>query len=146
MALKTANPGLRVHLAVGGWNMGTAPFQAITASEPVTRSFAENAISFLRQHGFDGLDLDWEYPGESHKTKFTTLCRILYQKFLEESQSTGKPRLLLTAAVAAYKNEVEKSYEPQLISQYLDHISVMAYDYFGSWSSVIGHNSALYSP
>ena len=28
--------------------------------------------------------------------------------------------------------------------RYMDHIYVMSYDYFGDWSTTLGHNSALY--
>jgi len=28
--------------------------------------------------------------------------------------------------------------------RYLDHVYVMAYDYYGTWSSTLGHQSPLY--
>ena len=117
MELKNVNPDLKMHLAVGGWTMGTGPFETITASNSNMVTFAENSATFLRQHGFDGLDLDWEYPGAGHKTKFSDLTRVLFEKYSEEAQQSGKPRLLITAAVAGHKPEIERSYEPGVISQ-----------------------------
>ena len=117
MALKSANPSLRVHLAIGGFSAGTWPFESITASQSTMVSFANNAASFLRTHQFDGLDLDWEFPGASYKSKFTQLCQVLYEHFVAEAQSSGAPRLMLTAAVSGYKVQIEASYEPHLIHQ-----------------------------
>ncbi|VDI35464.1 Hypothetical predicted protein, partial [Mytilus galloprovincialis] len=60
--VRSKNPDLKLLLAVGGWNHGTKPFTRIVANQSNMDAFATNSIKFLRQNGFDGLDLDWEYP------------------------------------------------------------------------------------
>jgi len=81
MALKKSNPRLKVLLAVGGWRAGSAPFVAVVASAKARKTFAANAANFLRRHGFDGLDVDWEFPGSrgsgpEHKALFTHLLQV----------------------------------------------------------------------
>jgi chitinase len=35
------------------------------ANNPTTRAFFVNSVvQFVRQHGFDGFDIDWEYPAQ----------------------------------------------------------------------------------
>jgi chitinase len=61
-----------------------------------------------------------------------------------EAQQTGKPKLLVTAAVAAGKTTIESGYEISKICQDLDYISLMSYDLEGAWNDYTGHNAQLY--
>jgi GH18 family chitinase len=56
--LKKTND-LKVLLAVGGWNFGSQPFSDMVGDERLRKAFVVQATKFMRDHGFDGLDLDW---------------------------------------------------------------------------------------
>jgi chitinase len=81
ISLKNQNPSLKVLLAVGGWNLGSAPFSRIVHDATLRRNFVQTSVEYLKRYGFDGLDLDWEYPGNrdgqaTDKQLFTTLIRV----------------------------------------------------------------------
>lgn len=64
VSLKSANPKLKTMVAIGGWNEGSAKFSAVAANQELRVQFAENAAAFCKKYGFDGLDMDWEYPAQ----------------------------------------------------------------------------------
>merc|ERR1719378_798310 len=63
--LKNRNPNLKSLLAVGGWNHGSAGFVEMVSSRQNMEQFAVNAIKYVNDIGYDGFDLDWEYPAKT---------------------------------------------------------------------------------
>ncbi|KAF2344115.1 Glycoside hydrolase family 18 catalytic domain, partial [Trinorchestia longiramus] len=80
VALKQRNPSLKVTIAVGGWTEGSTKYSKMAAHSSTRKLFIDSVIAFLRQHKFDGLDLDWEYPAnrggrQEDKQNFVLLCQ-----------------------------------------------------------------------
>ncbi|KAF7286452.1 chitinase 7 [Rhynchophorus ferrugineus] len=145
--LKKANPSLKTLLAIGGWSFGTQKFKDMSATRYTRQTFIFSAIPFLRDRGFDGLDMDWEYPkGSDDKKNYVLLLKELREAFEAEAQEVKKPRLLLSAAVPVGPDNIKGGYDVPAVASYLDFINLMAYDFHGKWEKETGHNAPLHSP
>ena len=144
--LKNKNPSLKVLLAIGGWSFGTAKFKEVAKSRFSRQVFVFSAVQFLREHNFDGLDMDWEYPKSSDKSNFASLLTELSEAFTYEAEESGEPRLLLSAAVPVGPDNVRGGYDVPAVAKALDFVNLMAYDFHGKWESQAGHNAPLYAP
>jgi len=141
--LKNSNPNLSTLIAIGGWNEGSTKYSDMAADPAARATFVKSAIDFCQKYGFDGLDMDWEYPANrggkpQDKENFITLLKELKEAFEPHG-------LLLTAAVAAGQNTIDTAYDIPGMNKYLDFINVMAYDLHGSWEKTTGHHAGLYA-
>src|SRR5699024_2016020 len=59
--LKEQYPHLNTLISIGGYG-GSQNFSDVAATEKSRTTFANNAVDFITEHSFDGIDLDWEYP------------------------------------------------------------------------------------
>lgn len=71
------------------------------------KAFAQSCVAFIREHGFDGVDLDWEYPvsgglAGNHnqpqdKQNFTLLLQTLREQLNAQGKQDGKSYQLTIA-------------------------------------------------
>ncbi|XP_055628693.1 probable chitinase 2 [Toxorhynchites rutilus septentrionalis] len=143
VGMRTSNPHLKVLIAIGGWNEGSEKYSNLAANPERRQAFVKNALEFVKRYGFDGLDLDWEYPTQRggkpyDRENFVSLVKELSQLFKRNN-------LMLTSAIGAGKDTIDSAYDIKTLSKYLDFLHIMSYDYNGSWNRKIGPNAPLQS-
>ena len=47
-----------------GWDEGSERFSLMARHNTSRAQFVQHSVSFLKTNKFDGLDLNWEYPGK----------------------------------------------------------------------------------
>src|SRR5690554_1056789 len=134
------NAGKKIVLAFGGWGQ-SAGFAPMAADSTARANFINNVVQLFHQHGYDGIDLDWEYPSNVTEGKnLTKLVKELRERFYIEN-----PEWTISMAVGA-GSWSGQYIEYQILKDYVEWIGVMTYDFHGSWTSHAGHNSPLYHP
>ena len=151
-ALKRQNPQLKIILSVGGWQ--AEGFSDAAQTDSSRHEFADSVARLLREYSLDGIDLDWEYPGQGvagikfrpeDKHNFTLLLQTLRATLDSQSAAqkrTGGNRYLLT--IAAADREYLEYTEMDQAHVYLDWINLMSYDFFNSLTPTTGHHAGLY--
>lgn len=151
--LKSKNPSLKLLISIGGWT-GSKYFSNVALTQESRETFANSCVNFIVTHGFDGIDLDWEYPVSGgaagnikrpeDKQNFTLLIQTIRQKLNEQSNKDTKKYFLTIAG--AISNSYIKNIELTKILPYLDFIFIMGYDMHGTWDQYADFNAPLYNP
>ncbi len=149
-ALREEFPHLMTLLSVGGWD-GSRNFSLAARDEEHRRAFAQSAAALMEEQGFDGLDLDWEFPvaggkeGTLHHPEdgenYVRLLRAVRDELDARGELAGR-RYLLTAAVSPGESFLQ-NVPLQELSGPVDYLFLMGYDQNGPWSSRTGMNAPL---
>jgi len=138
--IKSLNPNIRMSLSIGGAETSRV-FKRITDSAKLRDQFAQILALYVHHYGFDGLDLDWEYPEKRSKdslSEFVRLIRVYLDKLRPQCE-----RYLLTLALPS---EIEKldHYDFDELSKHVTYYNVMGYDMGGIWDRKVQFQSQLY--
>ena len=149
--LKARHKHLKTLFAVGGWTL-SSPFSDVAATDAGREKFARSAVAFLTRYGFDGVDLDWEYPVSgglaTNKTRkedranYTLLLATLRKHLDAQGKKDGKHYLLTIAAPAGPATRANLEFEALL--RHLDWFHLMSYDFHGGWSTRTHFNAPLH--
>lgn len=151
-ALKLQYPSIKTLISVGGWSW-SGKFSDAALSDSSRTAFADSCVQFIKANGFDGVDLDWEYPvggglstnicRPEDKQNFTLLLAKIREKLDAQGIIDGK-RYLLTIAGGASQYYINNT-ELSILQQYLDFANIMTYDLHGTWDTYTDFNSSLYN-
>uniref|UniRef100_A0A8D0B0B6 Chitinase-3-like protein 1 n=1 Tax=Salvator merianae TaxID=96440 RepID=A0A8D0B0B6_SALMN len=141
--LKSRNPNLKILLSIGGYNLGSEPFRNVTESAATRSKFARSVILSVQRNNCDGIDIAWHISEQSDKHRLTELLQDLDSLFKREARKQRKEKLILSVSIPAGKEAIDKGYDIQKISEYVDFINFQTYDFHGSWESHTGHVSPL---
>lgn len=152
VGLKKENPSLQVLVSAGGW-LWSGNFSDAALTRENRARFIESAVTLIVRHNLDGLDIDWEYPGQvgagnrfrtEDKRNYTLLLEGLRKRFNREQRKLGRP-LLLTIAAGANDDFLEHT-EMRKVARWVDTVNLMAYDYYTpGFDTTTGNHAPLYT-
>ncbi|KAH1499830.1 hypothetical protein KXX57_008841 [Aspergillus fumigatus] len=143
-------PDTKVMIAIGGWG-DTAGFSEGAKDEASRTKYAKNVATMINNLGFDGVDIDWEYPGgngddykkvpNSQKTSEIETYPLFVQAIRD---AIGKDKIL-SVAVPGKRGDMiafTKEQGPKIWSA-VDMVNVMSYDLMNRRDNVTNHHSGV---
>eukprot|EP00397_Hematodinium_sp_SG-2012_P022026 GEMP01022791.1.p1 GENE.GEMP01022791.1~~GEMP01022791.1.p1 ORF type:complete len:556 (+),score=138.86 GEMP01022791.1:130-1797(+) len=156
--IKGKYPHLKTLISVGGWNFNVPKgnpatknvddiyakqdpgwtekiFSEMVSTQTNRGLFIRSCLAFCKEHEFDGIDLDWEYPGAEDrggKPADKENFALLLKEMRAAIDNDGK-KLLFTAAVGVGLHRVEAGYDIPALNKYLDFVNLMTYDLYGAF-------------
>ncbi|GGN29267.1 chitinase [Actinoplanes campanulatus] len=164
--IKAKNPKLKALISLGGWS-GSKYFSDAALTDASRKKLVSSCLDLWIKGNltglpegvaagvFDGVDLDWEWPGSAgevgnvirpeDKQNFTLLAAE-FRAQLDKLGKVNRKKYLLTAFVPAAPAKITAGFEVNKIFKYLDFATVQGYDFHGTWEPVTNQQSALRVP
>lgn len=162
---KKKHPAVKTLISVGGW-ADTRNFYAMTTNgdgsvnQAGIDTFADSVTEFLDRYGFNGVDIDYEYPTALPNTGnpkdwdvsnprrkglqqgYNALMKTLREKLDKAGADKGHYYLLTSAGSSS--GYLVRGLDAGQSLQYQDFVNVMTYDLHGSWNKFVGPQAPLY--
>lgn len=136
--LKSVASGLETWISVGGWSFtDPGPYQkafgTMTSSQSNRATFISGLMKFMSTYGFDGVDLDWEYPGADDRGGVQADSEN-YVALVKEMKAAfgGKYGISMTLPTSYWYLQ---HFDLAGIQPHVDWFNLMSYDLHGTWDS-----------
>lgn len=135
--IKQKDPDLQLFIAIGGWTFNDPGptqmvFSDLAASVPRQKAFIESLISFMSTYGFDGVDLDWEYPRTpdraGREVDYANFPKFM--KRLKESLDGASKEISITLPASYWYLQ---HFDIVELVKHVSWFNIMSYDLHGTW-------------
>ncbi|CZR54955.1 probable class V chitinase [Phialocephala subalpina] len=139
----------KLMIALGGWG-DTAGFSQGAATDESRALYASNVASMLDTYGFDGVDIDWEYPGGNGQDYRQTpnsekVSEIeTYPLLLAAIKSAIGDKLLSIATPGKIGDMI--AFTPEQapkIWESVDFVNIMTYDLMNRRDNITTHHTSI---
>lgn len=136
---------VKVILGISGkGGVHATDLKAIFANEGLQKTFISNLLAVCNEYGYDGIDLDYEYP--EAKQDGDNITKFVADLYAAVNQQAGLRRkgFTITLAVPKFDN-YGQWFDFATLSKYCNWFNVMTYAYEASFTKLAGHNCPLYT-
>ncbi|KAF2996314.1 hypothetical protein E8E14_001197 [Neopestalotiopsis sp. 37M] len=148
--LKASNTGLQTWISVGGWSMNDADqptaktFSQLAASDSAQSAFFKSLLNFMATYGFDGVDMDWEYPVAPERSGVTEDFEnyVSFLKNLRNALSSDGHNYGLSITLPSSYWYMQ-NFDIVNIEPHIDFFNIMTYDLHGTWDSTDPYIGAI---
>jgi chitinase len=134
-AARTAD--VKVLLGLGGGSNGKN-FTAMVRDQAKSQRFIREIVAMAGAYGYDGLDIDWEFPAAGDEDVLVRFVTDLHREL-----KAANPQALLGIALPK-GNYYGQWFRANEIKDKLDIVQIMTYDFHGPWTPHAGYNASLY--
>ena len=127
--------GVEVYPSVGGWTLSN-DFPSLAKNPTARKAFAANCVKLIEAYDFDGIDIDWEYPGYADhmgtpedKQNYSLLLQDI-RTALDELGARNGRFYGLTAALPCGPANIY-NIDIGVVSKLLSELNLMTYDFYG---------------
>lgn len=125
---KAHNNGVKVMLLIGG------DFTGLETTAGGLNALVANLFVFIKEYGYDGVDIDWEYPASDQDAAF------FHSLMLGLRAALRSPTYIISADVAPWGGD----YDFPDTKYIVDYYNIMTYDCAGPWTDSAQLNSAIF--
>ncbi len=143
--LKKQRPELIMLASIGGWAL-SKHYPEVVASKAKRNQLVQNIGHFITNSDFDGISIDWRYPGISRQSTVGQRNHDgEYLLHLLQQIRQTYPEMPLIVTVSVLVDDL--AYLPVFeLSQTVDFVEVLTLDLAGHWQNHTGHAAPLYTP
>jgi chitinase len=174
---KKQYPHVKTLISIGGWaetggyfdetgRVANGGFYTMTTNVDGSinhagiKAFSDSVVTFIKKYGFDGADIDYEYPSSMSDsghpddfdfsnprraalhTSYLALMKSLRETLDKAGEVDGQHYMLTIASPSS--GYLLRGMEMFQATKYLDYVNIMSYDLHGAWNSHVGPNAALF--